>query len=343
VPPRRAKERSETTLDHEREVPTSGGTLVRAFEGVDAIRLRLDFVRALEGLRDLDEDARVPVVLNCAACDNLFAWFAKSVKVFHRPITVAGRPVTFDALDWSFHAQIERGVRCEHCGALDDYTFAVNPLIDLMEVMDPEDQTRAERKTMLATRLLCLATAQTTDGRTLALSEQVGECLQALERDPDDLRSAIRLVHLWKNLRQASRALELAERTLARFPDSVEMLIAAASVRMDRGEHGRARAYLRPAAMIILARRDRYRHDDPDGVRQAVTAGLAVVRKEVPAAWSDEDERNFLALQKVSGLMIFDGTPGEPRRAGPRRNEPCPCGSARKFRKCCRPKLGRPA
>lgn len=67
---------------------------------------------------------------------------------------------------------------------------------------------------------------------------------------------------------------------------------------------------------------------------------------------TDHEEPSFAlplpgiaGMQSISGLMLFDNRPEESGRATGAvrptitRNDPCLCGSGRKYRKCCRPKL----
>jgi len=147
---------------------------------------------------------------------------------------------------------------------------------------------------------------------------------QALvEEQPDDVRALAGLGHVLARFGPPSRALATLERCLALDALCVEAALDLARVRQERGDEAGAFAPLDP----LLGSRQEWHLFGVHDTRPAEVARALLA------------QRNELASQLGFPLLTTAALPDLARKRKVGRNEPCPCGSGKKHKKCC----GRPA
>lgn len=155
------------------------------------------------------------------------------------------------------------------------------------------------------------------DGAKLPLHQAYAQFQQAVHADPSDWRTFHRLGNLMRDINRPTEAKDFHAKAYAANPVFLEGVVSHAQALLDAGKD-------RPAALEVL--------------RQAI-ANLG--RLHSVASDPKQARAAFAAL--CDTLRDEPGTPGLPplppdfldAHAKTGRNDPCPCGSGKKFKKCC--------
>ena len=151
---------------------------------------------------------------------------------------------------------------------------------------------------------------------------RVGDALAQLDQDnPAMFASDVAVI-----LAEAGRgkeALERVEQNLRRFPDDLWTQIHAGDVHLALSDRSRAEQAFRDALAIARA------HGDASGIADA-NERLAGLLAEQPGR---EQEANAAAQEMQRASRAAYG--GSRLAVKVRRNDPCPCGSGRKYKRCC--------
>lgn len=150
----------------------------------------------------------------------------------------------------------------------------------------------------------------------------VGDALAEL--DPDDgAMYASDVAVILAEAGRAAPALQRVEANVRRFPDDVWTRIHAGDVHVALSDPERAEAAFREALAIAHAHGDAYDLADAEERLSRLLAGIPGREREARAA-AQEAGRAERAAHSGSRLATKVG-----------RNEPCPCGSGRKYKRCC--------
>jgi len=122
---------------------------------------------------------------------------------------------------------------------------------------------------------------------------------------------------------RAEEALQRVEVNVRRFPDDVWTRIHAGDVHVALSDRERAEAAFREALAITQAHGDAYDVAGAEEQLSELLAGIPGREREARAA-AREAGRAERAARSGSRLASKVG-----------RNEPCPCGSGRKYKRCC--------
>ncbi len=127
-------------------------------------------------------------------------------------------------------------------------------------------------------------------------------------------------------------ALRQIEENLRRFPDDVWVVINAGGARRSLGDVKEAEEYFLRARQMATASYDCL------GVLErlidlSVSTGDASKAEEYEKEYRSVTEPDESGPEKVSLPATPRGTIAKGRKIG--RNEPCPCGSGKKYKKCC--------
>jgi tetratricopeptide (TPR) repeat protein len=161
----------------------------------------------------------------------------------------------------------------------------------------------------------------------------------AVEVDPKN--DVMYLGDLAQSLAEAGldrEAAEQAEANLGRFPDESWVLITSGFA-LARADPERAESLFRKA--LALARPE----DDPSGYEEIYEHYIEFLGgREGRDAEQEAARRQLASWRRSQGRLTFSAelvpSPAVSRpvaRAAPKvgRNEPCPCGSGRKYKRCC--------
>ena len=161
----------------------------------------------------------------------------------------------------------------------------------------------------------------------------------AVEADPES--DTMYLGDLAQSLAEAGldrEAAEQAEANLDRFPDESWVLITSGFA-LARSDPERAESLFRNALMLARPEVDPSGYEEVCehyieflGGQKEREANVEAVRREL-ASWRRSQGRLTVSAELVPGASVS----GPVTRAAPKvgRNEPCPCGSGRKYKRCC--------
>jgi tetratricopeptide (TPR) repeat protein len=163
------------------------------------------------------------------------------------------------------------------------------------------------------------------NGQSLPVGEVVSRCKAALANHPDSIADWLRLGYCYHQLLSRPRqGLEYAERALAVEPNAVEAVFQKAEAMAMQGDEAAAFQLLDQA----LESKAHWRFFLTDVAKPAqLTTQFAHVYNELVRSLGRTDRASlhstFLGVSKKVG-----------------RNDPCPCGSGKKYKKCCLAKHG---
>ncbi len=156
--------------------------------------------------------------------------------------------------------------------------------------------------------------------QTRPAPEVMAELREAAARHPEDIVNHLRLARLQHVLGRRGRARECYARALLIEPDAMEAGLGLAQTMADAGETQMAFDKL----CRLLDGKSRWRFFRTDELSpQGLTEELARLYNKLHAELGLRDR----------ALLYAASTQGRSAKAG--RNDPCPCGSGRKFKKCC--------
>jgi hypothetical protein len=148
----------------------------------------------------------------------------------------------------------------------------------------------------------------------------MAELREAAARHPEDIINHLRLARLQCVLGRRGRARECYARALLIEPDAMEAGLGLAQILADAGETRMAFDKL----CRLLDGKSRWRFFRTDELSpQGLTEDLARLYNKLHAELGVRDR----------ALLCTASTQGRSAKVG--RNDPCPCGSGKKFKKCC--------
>ena len=155
--------------------------------------------------------------------------------------------------------------------------------------------------------------------QTRPAPEVMAEIKEAIARNPGDIVNHLRLARFQYVCGRRGRARECYGQALLIEPDSLEAALGLAQIAADAGEPRAAFDQL----CGLLDRKSRWRFFRIDELSpQGLTEDFAKLYNELHAELGIRDRALLHA-------------PARQGRAKIGRNDPCPCGSGRKYKKCC--------
>jgi tetratricopeptide (TPR) repeat protein len=293
-----------------------------ADDRLPAIRARQnrDKARATESdqnLPDLTED-HIDLALQCNGCRRTYTYPVKAVYV-DPDIPEGESPQPF----------IRDRIRCKGCGREDDYALAPTAhfaltarLILLMARLEKEGPEAASEGPLHLMRL------GLSDGRRLNPREARRDYEARLAQRPDDPGLHIGYANILRFLNEGALAEAAYRRALELDPGAAEAHASLGQLAEARGDLANAlSAY---GQCLALARKARFYHVKD---RREFVRGVEAARDGVEAVRATRLPDPVPAQARLESLVAQD-------RGGPKvgRNAPCPCGSGRKYKKCCLPK-----
>lgn len=167
------------------------------------------------------------------------------------------------------------------------------------------------------------ADARLADGRVVSLGESISHYKNRIEKKPDSVVDLISLGNCYRKVNHPTRAREIFKKAIETNPAYVEASLGLAYLLKEDSR------YLE--AFEVLDRTLEHR-------KQWKFCRLrSITEQQFHHAFADlyNDLRSFLKIKDKPALhYTFAETPTKKsRKIG--RNEPCPCGSGKKYKKCC--------
>ncbi len=231
---------------------------------------------------------------------------------------------------------IPQTITCPRCGAVDQYELTAKAYLAFTaEMLKPIiGADVAEGVQERRARPVVLAPFGLQDGRPREPAEarELYAAQVAAEPSRVDLRTRYAGVLLTMGEREAAEA--EFRRALVLAPDDVEAHLELGKLAQEDGDRSEARQQLRrvlelaPRSDLTAAVRQRYE----ETARDALAELDLPPRPPVPAPAA-----STALIPGLAGPLAEPYTVQQPIRVGPKigRNEPCPCGSGRKYKKCC--------
>ena len=279
-----------------------------------------DKSRAAESDNDLPDitEGNIDLALQCNGCRRTYTYPVKAVYV-DPDVPEGESPQPF----------IRDRIRCKGCGREDDYTLApaahlalTAQLILLMARMEKEGPEAATEGPLHLMRL------GLSDGRRLNPREARRDYEARLAQRPDDPGLHIAYGNILRFLNEGALAETAYRRALELDPWAVEGHAGLGQLAEGRGDLADALSAYKQC--LALARKARFYHVRD---RREFIRGVEAVQDGIEAVRATRLPDPVPARARLETLVAQD-------RGGPKvgRNAPCPCGSGRKYKKCCLPK-----
>jgi tetratricopeptide (TPR) repeat protein len=229
---------------------------------------------------------------------------------------------------------ITRSITCPKCGAVDQYDLSTDAYLALttaaLELLTrpggrrAPDDAGAERLVPIRFTLA--------DGREMHPLAAREMYRQEVEAEPGRAEPRVRYGNVLRFLGHRDEAVRQYEAALATEPDNVEAALNLGMLAREAGDAGRARREF--ARVVELAPASRLPSPERESYRRFAEAALGELDGgPAPYGW-DVGPR----LARPASPLAMAPTPSrQSTRAAVKvgRNDPCPCGSGRKYKKCC--------
>ena len=207
---------------------------------------------------------------------------------------------------------------CASCGHWVDFEFTSSAHLaisaELLKLAADSDEGLADQsKTLIVAEALY-------NGQRLPVGDVVSRCRAAVANNPESIADWLRLGYCYDRVLSRPRyGLGYVEQTLVLEPNAVEAVLQKADAMAMQGDKGAAFQLLDQS----LESKEHWRFFLTDVVSPAqLTAQFAHLYNELLRGLGRTDRASLHAS--------FHGTS---KKVG--RNDPCPCGSGKKYKKCC--------
>jgi tetratricopeptide (TPR) repeat protein len=246
----------------------------------------------------------VNVELKCLQCHKSYHYDVENIYV----LKGKGKP------------QIGDKIVCKNCGSVNRYEItpmgqlAITSHLVMMvalakkgEKLDPEQSPIKMVETGL------------TDGRRMSFDEAFKYYRKEIERSPEDAALRVGYGNILMKKGEAEEAILHYREALRLDPVAVEAYSCIGEYEGDRGNNSSAYEYFKKAADCMYTGHY-YRTKDPDQLKEAIFDNL-------------EHFGEILGKRSERTLPLPSSEIVRMEKVG--RNAPCPCGSGKKYKKCC--------
>jgi tetratricopeptide (TPR) repeat protein len=254
----------------------------------------------------LREPLEIP--LKCRSCRNVYHYTVD--KVF----------VAVGAED----TVIEDHIACKKCGALDHYEIANEGMVAVtarlaLLTLDPET-VKMDQDEMTVVPVGTISAF----GKEIPLQDLVDKYEKKLRKDPESPELLIGYGNALRQIKRREDAVPFYERAIRNDPLAVEGHVCLGEYAFDKGDLEAAFSHYSNAAEI-MDRGHYYRVSaDLDQLKECLLDKLMMVAEQLGRGLPHPAEQR-------SGREA----PVPMRREAVGRNHPCPCGSGKKYKKCC--------
>jgi tetratricopeptide (TPR) repeat protein len=286
---------------------------------LEAIRRRLDarLRRMVEPERDpvQEPDVSLELGLRCNACRRTYTYDVREIYVDPEAKESEG-----------FQPFIKDGIRCKGCGRENDYTLPEKTqLLLLSELALLTERSEAEGKEIFQGSPFRFARLGLSDGRRLQPREARQDYEDRLARRPDDPELLVGYANVLRVLGEAERAETALKRALELDPAAADAYVTLGQFAEERGDLGVAEEMYRQC--VALGRKGRFyrvkdRREFLEWVEEALIRIQGARAARSPEPVSAQARLEALAAQDRGAVKVG-------------RNDPCPCGSGKKYKKCC--------
>ena len=276
------------------------------------MELREEREKRLQGAmekEDMGAFLREPleISLKCRSCRNVYHYTVD--KVF---VAVGAKDTV-----------IEDHIVCKKCGALDHYEIASEGMIAVtarlaLLTYDPET-AKMDRDEMTVVPIRSISAF----GKEIPLQDLVDKYEKKLRKNPESPELLIGFANALRQIKRREDSVSFYERAIKNDPLAVEGHVSLGEYALDKGDLETAFSHYSKAAEI-MDRGHYYRVSaDLDQFKEGLLDKLMMVA-----------ERLGRRLPHPGAPRLVTEAP-VPARQEVGRNHPCPCGSGKKYKKCC--------
>jgi tetratricopeptide (TPR) repeat protein len=273
--------------------------------------------RTVEALQNGDRppDPTLELGLQCNGCRRTYTYVVREILVDPDAQETNG-----------FQPFITDRIRCKGCGREGDYVLPQKTQLRLMaELSRLTERSEREGVEVFQASPFRLVRLGLSDGRRLQPREARLDYEARLERRPDDPDLLIGYANVLRVLGEIEKAETALRRALERDPAAADAYATLGQFAEEKGDLATAEAMYRQ--IVALGRRARfYRVKNRGEFLEFVEEALVRV----------QGARAARSPEPVSAQTRLESLMGQDRgsaRIG--RNDPCPCGSGKKYKKCC--------
>lgn len=249
----------------------------------------------------------IDVSLTCRSCKGLFHYRVRRISV------------VMDTED----IVIADTIVCKRCGAVDHYeagddlVLAVTARLAVLNALPEGEEPDLDGMTIVPVRTTSAL------GEGLSIKEMFAKYEKKLAKEPDNPELLLGYANLLRQAKRAEEAMSFYQKALERDPLAVEALACLGDHASFKGELEVAFDRFAKAA-DILDKAHYYRtQTDVDLFREVILDRLAETAERLG--------RKAPFQTPFAGGMTMTGDTR--KKVG--RNDPCPCGSGKKYKKCC--------
>lgn len=244
---------------------------------------------------------RLPLALKCRGCSRTYTY--EVTEIYIDP-------------EQKVEPFIRDEIRCKGCGRLDDYELTSKArmaiMAEMMKLLAAKEKLGEKALDKTPLRFVAVGLS---DGRRMSPGEALKEYEGRIAKDPHDPGLQIGYANVLRFLKKFDRALEAYRKALEMDPLAVEAHASIAEILADREDFAGAYEAMR-RCVDLLPQGHFYRTQDRKAFTEGAREALAVFRKQ-------------------GAIRLPEAKPKEAITARVGRNAPCPCGSGRKYKKCC--------
>jgi len=247
------------------------------------------------------------ILLKCRSCRNVYHYTVG--KVF---VAVGGKDTV-----------IEDHIVCKKCGALDHYEVASEGMVAVtarlaLLTLDPETaKMDRDERTVVPIRTISAF------GKEIPLQDLIDRYEKKLSKNPESPELLIGFANALRQIKRREDSVPLYEGAIRHDPLAVEGYVSLGEYALHKGDLETAFSHFSRAAEIM----DR-------GHYYRVSADLDQFKEGILDMLMGVEERLGRRLPH-SGDLRPGGEAPVPARSAVGRNHPCPCGSGKKYKKCC--------
>jgi len=249
----------------------------------------------------------IEIPLKCRSCHNVYHYTVD--KVF----AVVG---TADMV-------IDDCIVCKQCGALDHYEIpeegriAVTARLAALHLLPEAAKADLDEMTVATRRSVSAL------GKDMPIQDLIDKYEKKLKKDSENPELLIGFANALRQGKRREDAVPIYERALKNDPLSVEGHVTLGEYAFDKGDLEAAFTHYSKAAEV-MDRGNYYRlNGDRDQFKEGLLDKLMFVAEKLGRELPSPHEQ---------GVM---GEATAPPRRAVGRNHPCPCGSGKKYKKCC--------
>lgn len=214
-------------------------------------------------------------------------------------------------------------IKCKNCGVIDHYEItpkgilSITSYLMLLTLGDKADEKDRGKRTIV------IGEVKPIDGKKMKMEEAIEHYEKKLREDPQNPLYLIGYANTLRTAKRTEDAIPQYELALGYDPLCVEAYVSAGQIAMNKGDLNTAYEYFKKASEIIHTGNYYKVSQDLDEFKEAVLDNFMDIAKK---------------LGQKPAPSLSSGTEPRVKNLKVGRNAPCPCGSGRKYRKCCLPK-----